>query len=123
MKGKCHRCGETRMMVAFCISCVEELEAEEHMSHAVNDVLAERRRQVEEEGWSAEHDDQHADGSLAQAAACYALNSQEIKIKCGDYTLWPWAKKWWKPKDRRRDLVRAAALLIAEIERMDRISA
>jgi hypothetical protein len=27
---------------------------------------------------------------------------------------------WWKPKDRRRDLVRAAALIIAEIERLDR---
>jgi hypothetical protein len=35
---------------------------------------------------------------------------------------WPWLSKWWKPKDRRRDLVRAAALVIAEIERLDRAS-
>lgn len=34
--------------------------------------------------------------------------------------LWPWDREWWKPKDRRRNLVRAAALLIAEIERLDR---
>lgn len=35
---------------------------------------------------------------------------------------WPttWAEDWWKPKNPRRDLVRAAALLIAEIERLDR---
>lgn len=35
---------------------------------------------------------------------------------------WPlsWAKSWLKPKDRRRDLIRAAALIIAEIERLDR---
>ena len=34
--------------------------------------------------------------------------------------LWPWAASWWKPKNRRRDLVRAAALIVAEIERIDR---
>lgn len=33
---------------------------------------------------------------------------------------WPWQRKWWKPKDPRRDLVRAGALIIAEIERIDR---
>jgi hypothetical protein len=34
--------------------------------------------------------------------------------------LWPWGGNWWKPKGRRRDLVRAAALIVAEIERIDR---
>lgn len=91
------------------------------MSNAIEDVLAERKRQIEIEGWTPVHDDEHSDGSLAQAAACYALHAQNIAISCGDSTIWPWAKKWFKPKDRRRDLVRAAALLIAEIERMDRI--
>ena len=90
------------------------------MSKATKDVLAERQRQTEVEGWTIEHDDQHSDGSLAQAAACCALNAQGIPIRCGDSTIWPWAAKWWKPRDRRRDLVCAAALLIAEIERMDR---
>lgn len=37
--------------------------------------------------------------------------------------LWPWSGEWWKPKDRRRDLVRAAALIVAEIERLDRAAA
>ena len=38
---------------------------------------------------------------------------------------WPhtWDASWWKPKDRRRDLVRAGALIIAEIERLDRLDA
>jgi hypothetical protein len=40
---------------------------------------------------------------------------------CGRY--WPWEDKWWKPKDRRRDLVRAGALIVAEIERLDRLAA
>jgi len=33
---------------------------------------------------------------------------------------WPWNMVWWKPKNYRRDLVKAAALLVAEIERLDR---
>ena len=33
---------------------------------------------------------------------------------------WPWHRQWWKPKNARRDLVRAAALIVAEIERLDR---
>lgn len=37
-------------------------------------------------------------------------------------TPWPWDAKWWKPKNTRRDLVRAGALIVAELERMDRES-
>lgn len=33
---------------------------------------------------------------------------------------WPWNAEWWKPSDRRRNLVKAAALILAEIERLDR---
>lgn len=99
-------------------------------SQAEQDVLTERRRHVEVEGWTAEHDDQHDDGSMADVAACYAATVRVFKcetIAGRGYEpaprfadLWPWDDKWWKPKDRRRDLVRAAALIIAEIERLDR---
>jgi hypothetical protein len=30
------------------------------------------------------------------------------------------ADEWWKPTNRRRDLVKAGALILAEIERLDR---
>ena len=91
-------------------------------TQALQDVAAERRRQIESEGWSADHDDDHAAGELAIAAACYALSSTGSIISPNTAlgALWPWAWHWWKPKDRRRDLVRAAALIIAEIERLDR---
>jgi len=80
---------------------------------AALDVLEERARQVSVEGWDPDHDDEvHDDGELARAAACYALG------EAGD--LWPWDIRWWKPKDRRRDLVRAGALIVAEIECLDR---
>jgi hypothetical protein len=37
--------------------------------------------------------------------------------------IWPWSPDWWKPRDARRNLERAAALIIAEIERLDRAEA
>lgn len=88
------------------------------MSKAIEDVMAERERQVECEGWTASHDDAHTTGEMAQAAACYALRASKLYDAAHDH--WPWDDKWWKPKDHRRDLVRAAALIVAEIERLDR---
>lgn len=104
------------------------------MTKAASDVLAERRRQIEAEGWTPQHDDQHADGSMALAAACYASNAatwaekgtpklREKYPELSSSFRWPWHLKWWKPKGQRRDLVRAAALLLAEIERLDRADA
>lgn len=89
-------------------------------SQAALDVAAERRRQIEAEGWTPEHDDKHDDGSLGAAAACYAA-TQRPDGMCPAY--WPWQASWWKPKDRRSDLVRAGALILAEIERLDRAAA
>lgn len=95
-------------------------------SQAVMDVAAERRRQIEREGWTPEHDDEHGDHSMAIAAACYALADVRAALAVQTvhvYELWQWtgwASSWFKPKDRRRNMIRAAALLLAEIERMDR---
>jgi hypothetical protein len=93
------------------------------MSNAIADIAAERERQVTVEGFGEAHDDEHAEGELAMAAACYALHSTGKKRFSGfpSTILWPWAFLWWRPKDRRRDLVRAAALIVAEIERLDRL--
>lgn len=94
-------------------------------SRAADDVLAERRRQVEDEGWTPEHDDRHGEGELARAGVCYALHAvygDEFGGKEHAPGPWPWDRKWWKPKTRRRDLVRAAALIIAELERLDRLA-
>ncbi|RUU99430.1 ead/Ea22-like family protein [Mesorhizobium sp. M6A.T.Cr.TU.017.01.1.1] len=104
---------------------IEALKAEAMgRTAAVRDVLAERRRQVEGEGWTPEHDDAHANGELANAAACYALGATVSKLKWGHKSppaIWPWRKSWWKIEGgARRMLVKAGALIIAEIERLDR---
>lgn len=88
------------------------------------DVQAERRRQVESEGWTAGHDDVPSrKGCLATAAACYLLFSDDFPNAGHPPPQWPWAACWWKPKDYRRDLVRSGALILAEIERLDRATA
>lgn len=93
------------------------------LSDAAVDVLSERWRQISGEGWTPEHDDEHDQGEMALAAASYIQSAFYLPP---DYTAqpspdnWPWSRSWWKPKSRRRDLVRAAALIIAEIERLDR---
>ncbi|MEG9555787.1 hypothetical protein ACTMQP_12510 [Pseudomonas aeruginosa] len=90
------------------------------------DVQAERRRQIEAEGWTPEHDDEHADGQMAQAAGCYALHAGGIGTdwpdgrQNGAALFWPWDRDSWKPTTPRRDLVKACALALAEIERLDR---
>lgn len=86
------------------------------MSNALKDIAAERSRQISAEGWTLEHDDLHADNSLSKAAACYAVGSLIPGV-------WPWGLRFWKPKNRRHDLVRAGALIVAEIERLDRTQA
>lgn len=89
------------------------------LSRAECDVLAERERQKLVEGWTTEHDDEHNGGEIALAAAAYATWSSYAP---GDVAqaIWPWNWKWFKPTNRRRDLVKAGALILAEIERLDR---
>lgn len=93
-------------------------------SKAADDVLAERRRQIEAEDFDASHDDMATKGQLAGAAACYAMaDIEHWAAKQAIKTIWPWADEWWKPSDRRRNLVKAGALILAEIERLDRLPA
>lgn len=90
------------------------------LTDAARDVLAERQRQISVEGWTPAHDDQYTLGQLASAAGCYAMFTQAYPP--GDpVDFWPWARTWWKPSaGPRRNLVKAGALILAEIERLDR---
>lgn len=89
-------------------------------SDAACSVIRERYRQSNEEGHTNRSDDEYPDGVLTQAAIAYASPLSAILPKDQVPQIWPWPKEAWKPKDRRTNLVRAAALLIAEIERLDR---
>lgn len=118
---KCEHCGATYLHhhAADCPNRQPE------DVRAITDVIDERQRQIRAEGWTPAHDDGHSKGELAQAAYCYVdhyvygvqlYGAQPEKTP----VYWPWEPEAWKPKDPRRDLVRAAALIVAEIERLDR---
>ncbi len=97
---------------------------------AMDAVKAERRRQIEVEGWDTDHDDEHEDGELLKAAVIYLWHGtdREIALRPSDWLGckngvpmgWPWDDVWWKPKDRRSNLIRAGALCLAEKERIHR---
>jgi len=87
------------------------------------DIAAERERQKNVEGWTDQHDDEHDDGEMAVAAGLYAIQTAEIDPEAFAAMLqglWPWDEKWWKPKNSERDLIRAGALIVAELERRRR---
>lgn len=83
----------------------------------LEEVFEERRRQREVKGYTAEHDRHHDEGELAMAAAALAVQST------GDGTgadiLWPFPSLMPAYATRRYRLIVAAALIVAEIERID----
>lgn len=98
----------------------EALHIRRPLSAFVQAVIAERFRQIEQEGWSVEHDDQHEPGELALAGGCYAQSAGMERHFEALPVRWPWSPEWWKPAGFRRDLVKACALIIAEGEKFDR---
>ena len=98
------------------------------MSNGISLILAERLRQMQQEGWTPEHDDTHTQCELLGAARAYSLiafsqgihgtiRMDDPPVSCPD----EWDIKWWKPSpDPIRNLVKAGALIAAEIDRLQR---
>ncbi|EPG8759311.1 ead/Ea22-like family protein [Raoultella ornithinolytica] len=103
--------------ISMLRSRIAEMESRT-VTAAAADVLAERQRQVTAEGWTAERDDGYQNSELADAAACYAIHAHNQGFSTPAH--WPWSQDWWKQTSPRRDLVKAGALILAEIERLDR---
>lgn len=97
---------------------------------AIDLIAAERLRQITVEGWTTEHDAQeHADdNALLRAAECYLSHAIERGwiYRLGDHEDYQgeeqdhwWPDGWtWKPKSPLEDLIRAGALIAAEIDRL-----
>lgn len=94
---------------------------------AIELISEERERQITKEGFGPEHDKTWVNGELALAAASYAMTPETRKeydrvLVEGEPKMWPFESKWWKPTpdDRIRELTKAGALIVAEIERLRR---
>lgn len=80
-------------------------------------IAAERRRQVEVEGHTPDHDRAHPSMELLGAARAYWKSGAEPRTDSSEPPgSWPWAPSEWKPKDPISDLTRAGALLMAELD-------
>lgn len=92
-------------------------------------ILQERIRQVVAEGYDASHDDEHGEGELVDAAVMYcrvaaAQVSERSAYEIAPEARWPWDSASWKPADDPVwNLVRAGALIAAEIDRLLRYAA
>lgn len=94
-------------------------------SKAIQDVINERQRQIDKKGYTESRDDKYLPGVLNLAGAAYAVSVSFLPdAKRRAQRLWPWpdAGKYMEssPKEPRSALVKAAALIVAEIERIDR---
>ena len=113
--------GDTAAMLRQAAFEIRRLRSLAQPSGGAAAISAERERQVSKEGWSVEHDDEHSDSEMALAAFCYLYAGI---YDPGDFVrrYWPWDWSWWKPADNRRNLIKAGALIAAEIDRLDRAS-
>lgn len=85
------------------------------MKTGIELIAEERQRQIDVEGYDAEHDLGESPNKIVAAAISYAMcdiDKQEAEA------WWSWDFKFWKPKDRQRNLVRAGALIAAAIDRL-----
>lgn len=97
------------------------------------EIVKERQRQKQIEGWTSDHDTQHQNNELAFVAAAYASPEILFRIKTSEdgenviEDCWPdeWDSFWDKRKkfSRRKQLIIAGALIAAEIDRQDRMAA
>lgn len=92
-------------------------------------IRLERLRQMTDEHFDNAHDDGHIAGQLSAAGASYAM-AASAQIKFGRENMndilapsqWPWEPEWWKLEDDPvRTLVKAGALIAAEIDRLQRM--
>jgi len=96
------------------------------MKTALELIQEERQRQINVEGYTSEEDDLQDGQELAIAAACYALPAEKRRTNnwfVGYPGDWPWSHEYWKPTPelRQRELIKAGALIVAEIERLQRL--
>jgi len=106
------------------------------MKTGIEMIAEERQRQIDVEGYTAQHDSQHEVSEFLSAAKSYmdssylSMTSEQIDNsthwhETNEPFYWqhikdsfPWDKKYFKPTTPLRDLVKAGALIAAAIDRL-----
>jgi hypothetical protein len=90
----------------------------------VEQIADERRRHTEQKGYTGAHDDAHAGGEIAVAAAALAADGTGFTLTSPDGSIEesdPWGLVSKHRRNRVRQLVVAGSLIAAEIDRLQRI--
>ena len=106
-------CGNLGDGWAITVHCLQR-----QLGGAVGSIARERIKQRSKYCF----DDAHDDAYRAEELVCAALNIIMDDFNC-TLVRWPWSADWRKrvmAHDRKQQLVIAASLLAAEIDRMDR---
>ena len=93
------------------------------MKTGIQLIQEERERQTSIKGWTADHDDSHINGELRDAAISYLMYCDP---KAGEdaVSVWPFEISSFKPSvGEYHNLIKAGALIAAEIDRLQRIEA
>ncbi len=98
------------------------------METGIESIARERKRQIIKKHFTPLHDDDHDEFELTLAAMSYAAavaapdeegDDEGKQRPCHD---WPWDDEDFKPsEDPIRNLVKAGALIAAEIDRLQRL--
>ena len=103
------------------------------MKTGIDLIADERKRQVEVEGYSEQHDSQHKTSEFIYAAIAYA-EAANVEVSCREMgsnasntvimlnknelrQIFPWGDGF-KPSTAIRDMVKAGALIAAAIDRL-----
>lgn len=89
-------------------------------------IAKERRRQIHSLGFGPKNDEQYKDNELAKAASSYLATvvspDEDAEGNLSNSRVtddWPWDEMWWDPTDDPiRNLVKAGALIAAQIDRL-----
>ena len=107
------------------------------MKTGIELIAEERKRQIEIEGYTQQHDAEHPVSELISAAGAY-LRSANLHLLSESFEpssswhktnepfywnevkrLWPWDEKTFKPTTALRDFVKTGALIAAIIDRLN----
>lgn len=105
------------------------MEDEMKMKTGIELIADERQRQITKEGWTLEHDKEHDEGALREGALCYLARELEENaiwnpipermLRETADLFWPWRGEFEiKPTTLERNLVKAGALIAAELDRL-----
>lgn len=114
------------------ITRVEYVKSHPFISRGCYLIQEERYRQIKVEGFDAKRDAIYVNGELAKAAVAFALPddiaiplNDGVAISISRVKFFPksWGPQWFKlsPDNRIKDLVKAGALIAAEIDRLNNL--